>query len=262
MANLDKNVIKILQCTKDMVMAEKLFRENKISYLEQPDNYIDKVVIKPWGYEFLVFTNESVAVWLLYIKKGHSTSMHCHPNKTTSLTIINGNALCNTFKYRNFINGGDALSIDAGVFHSTKALSIDGIFVVEVESPPKKLDLLRLEDTYGREYCGYESHTQMVTKHLERFNYFHFSDGNLTREYEVIKNKVNISFQKLTVQHNKTGFTSLHPSSIYCVCKGKLELPEHKIISPGEIEYGVNIKDYSFKKSLLLMELNYINETK
>ena len=45
------------------------------------DNYDINVVKKPWGYEYLAYENEHVALWFLHIKHTHSTSLHCHPKK-------------------------------------------------------------------------------------------------------------------------------------------------------------------------------------
>ncbi len=44
-------------------------------------------------YEYLVFQNESVAVWLLHIKGGAATSLHCHPKKKTGIILLSGEAL-------------------------------------------------------------------------------------------------------------------------------------------------------------------------
>ena len=52
----------------------------------------DVIVSKPWGYEYLVFETKEVALWLLYIKEGGKTSLHCHPNKTTGLILLDGKA--------------------------------------------------------------------------------------------------------------------------------------------------------------------------
>ena len=100
----------------------------------QPPDYRGKVVVKPWGYEFLMFENEYVAIWFLVIRKDHATSMHCHPLKKTSLTLLTGKALCNTFRHWNFLSTADSLTIEAGVFHSTKAISPGGIALMELET--------------------------------------------------------------------------------------------------------------------------------
>ena len=49
--------------------------------------YSDAIVKKPWGYEYLVFENEFVAIWILQIIRKRKTSMHCHPNKKTGLIL-------------------------------------------------------------------------------------------------------------------------------------------------------------------------------
>jgi hypothetical protein len=48
------------------------------------------VVNKPWGYEYLVYQNDSVAVWYLYLREGAATSLHCHPKKKTGIILLKG----------------------------------------------------------------------------------------------------------------------------------------------------------------------------
>ena len=57
-------------------------------------DYSREIVEKPWGYEYLIFENEHVAIWMLHIVRKRKTSMHCHPNKTTALILLSGNATC------------------------------------------------------------------------------------------------------------------------------------------------------------------------
>jgi len=64
----------------------------------------------------------------------------------------------------------DSLVIEKGAFHSTEASSTlpvdpaseDGIWVMEIESPPMKTDLVRLKDAYGRAGTSYEGSKNMV----------------------------------------------------------------------------------------------------
>jgi len=44
-------------------------------------HYYNAIVKKPWGYEYLAFENEHVAIWILHIIRKRKTSMHCHPRK-------------------------------------------------------------------------------------------------------------------------------------------------------------------------------------
>jgi mannose-6-phosphate isomerase-like protein (cupin superfamily) len=116
----------------------------------------DNIVKKPWGYEYVAYENEHCALWFLHIKDQHSTSMHCHPNKTTGLILLEGNAevsfMSNTFS----LEPSHKIMIRKGLFHSTKATSKSGINLFEIETPVDKFDLVRLRDSYGREGKPYE----------------------------------------------------------------------------------------------------------
>ena len=93
-----------------------------------------------------MFQNKEISMWMLYIKKGYSTSMHCHPNKKTSLLLLSGEAICTTLNNKFELVQQDALIFDKGVFHQTESLSENGIFVLETETPSDKIDLFRLKD--------------------------------------------------------------------------------------------------------------------
>jgi len=133
-------------------------------------NYSDVIVKKPWGYEYLIFENEFVAIWMLQIIRKRKTSIHCHPNKKTGLILLSGTATTSTLKGSLELNPLDAVVIDSGVFHATEASSSlpmiphseNGIWVMEIESPPMKADLLRLKDEYGRAGASYEGAENMV----------------------------------------------------------------------------------------------------
>ena len=126
--------------------------------------YEKTVVKKPWGYEYLVYQNEKVALWFLYIGYEQQTSMHCHPNKTTGLILLDGKVelsfLTNTVK----VEPVTKVMIRKGLFHSTRATSENGACVFEIETPVDKHDLVRLEDKYGREGNPYEDETHETPK--------------------------------------------------------------------------------------------------
>lgn len=154
----------------------------EVSPSDLADDFFDyaRVVIKkPWGQEYLIFRNDYTAVWILYIKKGFRTSMHCHPNKKTTLTVLSGSVKCPTFSSEEILSKGRGYLIDKGVFHATEALS-DGVVVLETETPTNKKDLVRLHDHYGRKgqaYEGSEFHERLdpsmphFHKHNERYHY-------------------------------------------------------------------------------------------
>ncbi|MFL3050338.1 MAG: cupin domain-containing protein [Candidatus Neomarinimicrobiota bacterium] len=122
-------------------------------------DYSNTIVKKPWGFEYLVYQNENIALWYLFIKYDNETSMHCHPNKTTGLIVLDGEVevsfLGNTFKSGPL----SKIMIRKGLFHSTRSISKEGSHVFEIETPVDKHDLIRLEDKYGREGSPYEDET-------------------------------------------------------------------------------------------------------
>jgi len=137
---------------------------------DEPLPYHNAIVKKPWGYEYLAFENEYVAIWILHIIRKRKTSMHCHPRKKTGLILLSGTA---TFRHQNGsieLQALDGVVIDKGTFHLTEAtsslpmvpVSENGIWVMEIESPPLKTDLVRIGDEYGRAGVSYEGINQMV----------------------------------------------------------------------------------------------------
>ena len=135
------------------------------------------VVEKPWGYEFLLFDNGEASVWLLHITTDHRTSLHCHLKKRTCLAMLSGLALCRTLNTTRFLSPGDTVSLDKGVFHSTMALSPGGIYLIEIETPPIKTDLVRIDDLYSRRDSRYEEATEFTEEEMKnRFNWFVLDD--------------------------------------------------------------------------------------
>ena len=119
-------------------------------------SYLNKIVNKPWGYEYLVFENDKVAIWFLHIEYDQETSMHCHPNKTTGLILLDGVAEISFLTNKVSVKSLQKVMIRKGLFHSTKAISKDGANIFEIETPVQKHDLVRLEDKYGRKAKPYE----------------------------------------------------------------------------------------------------------
>ncbi len=151
-----------------------LERKSAADSLEDTD-FSGLVVNKPWGYEYLLYENKNIAIWMLYLKKGHSTSMHCHPKKKTSLIILSGEAITSTLNEKFKLKDKEGLIIDKSVFHKTEAVSENGIFLIEVETPPDKTDLFRLVDKYKREKQGY-THKKNITDKTYNYHYLFMQD--------------------------------------------------------------------------------------
>jgi mannose-6-phosphate isomerase-like protein (cupin superfamily) len=239
-----KPIKRIELCDKDRQSLDAIREERNIKQSDQPSDYVNRVVVKPWGYEYMLFENDSVAIWFLNINKDHATSMHCHPFKKTSLTLLSGKALCNTFRHRNFLSSGDSLILDPGVFHSTKAMTLDGISLVEVETPPNKVDLVRLNDGYGRENCGYEGSCEMVNRKLEDYNYFYYNDEQCCGGKFTLEGLFSITMDTYSdIKEFQEKFT-LDPGSLYCVCKGALlDQNDDIVVDVGDVERGTFLQD-------------------
>jgi mannose-6-phosphate isomerase-like protein (cupin superfamily) len=119
-------------------------------------DYSQSVVNKPWGYEYLMYQSDKIGLWYLHIKHGKQTSLHCHPGKKTGYILLTGEAQVSFLNDSTHLKAVSKLMLREGLFHSTKALSENGIHVIEVESPPDKANLVRLDDAYGRKEQPYE----------------------------------------------------------------------------------------------------------
>lgn len=217
-------ILRIPLGAKDKFIIDKIQGEKQKKYHSQPESYKNKVVLKPWGYEYLIFENELVAIWHLHIKNEHSTSMHCHPQKKTSLTVLSGTALSNTFMHRNYLEGLSATIIEKGVFHSTRAESPQGIDLIELETPPNKTDLVRLNDTYGRQKEGYEGLKEMRTNNLEEFDHYYFEEPDTPYGQEHINKKSGCSLS-ISSYKNQEEFMDhffLDSSTYYQICRGNI----------------------------------------
>lgn len=207
-------------------------------------DYKKIVVNKPWGYEYLMFENPFVSIWILAIKHNHKTSMHCHPNKKTSLIVVSGKVVCNTLEGWIKRKEKEGLIIDEAVFHSTWAVSKEGAMIMEVETPPNKRDLVRLKDEYGRENQGYESF-QKMTRRLSKYDYIDFHKEIKRKCTKILKNSpLSISFVKNTSQvyekiKEETG-------NLICLLQGKLhDINGNIILSVGETRKLSEIKGLS-----------------
>lgn len=125
-------------------------------------DYTDIVVKKPWGKEYLCYRNSEVAIWYLHIEADKETSMHCHPNKNTGFVVLDGEAKLSFLRNSVDLKGLDKIHIFRSRFHSTKAITDS--FILEVETPEDKHDLVRLEDAYGRAGTDYEGKSFHTSK--------------------------------------------------------------------------------------------------
>lgn len=124
-----------------------------------------RVVPKPWGYEYCAFDNARAAVWVLHIARGRKTSRHMHERKTTRLIALSP-VLCSVGEHLWDLEPLQSVVIGPGVYHQTEvhgnapqAYSENGSWLLEIEEPSDKEDLVRAEDDYGRAGQPIEAHS-------------------------------------------------------------------------------------------------------
>lgn len=169
---------------QDLIEIQNLIKNNPSQnrfFLNQDElNYVK--VLKPWGYEYLFYQDKEIAIWLLHIKAGAATSLHCHLEKETTMYVIQGNVIITGLNKEVRLTENESLQIDKKVFHKTH--SKEGAFIFEIEKPNKKLDLLRLKDDYGRNDSNYENSDSFMKL---RKNYDYIDSRKVKNENNFIK---------------------------------------------------------------------------
>ena len=206
--------------------------------------YDNKVVNKPWGYEYVVYRKKKdLSVTLLNIKYRKKTSLHCHPNKKSGFILLSGKAQfqLGLWKKRSELHDSPSKRMIArGLFHQIKSISKDGLIALEFETPVDKNDLVRFKDNYGRQDKPYEG--KNFTENLKS-NFIKFELPKLSskKNYKIGKSKISIekhrNFKSILKNTQKTIFAILDGSIID---KKKL-----KVISNGDIVRTDNLRTLS-----------------
>lgn len=139
---------------------DNLSRVGTVSETAPLAEFTGVVVNKPWGYEYLWYETPTVAIWMLFLKPGAATSLHCHVKKRTSLIVLEGEIRCTTLEDVVRLQPLDSVVLEPCVFHSSESTAPTGAFLMEIETPPMKHDLVRLRDRYKRAGTAYEGQTE------------------------------------------------------------------------------------------------------
>ena len=119
------------------------------------------VVKKPWGEEFCVFRGNNLSIWLLRIAPTQQTSLHCHPKKKTGLVVLDGIAQVSLLERSFPLTALAKINLRNLIFHQTKNTSdTEQLYVLEVETPDDKMDLVRIGDSYGRTNEAFEPESE------------------------------------------------------------------------------------------------------
>ena len=120
--------------------------------------------------------------------------------------------------------------IRTGLFHSIKAVSKEGLFALEFETPFNKNDLVRFKDNYGRQSKPYEG--KKFTKKIDS-NFIKFKRPTLEKNQLFKINKANIS---LEIHKNFKNLTNKKNSTIFAIIDGKvIDKYKRSVLSYGDI---------------------------
>jgi mannose-6-phosphate isomerase-like protein (cupin superfamily) len=226
------------------------------------DFYSNKVVTKPWGYEYVIYNNKrKLAVTFLKINHGHKTSLHCHPQKKTGFIILSGKAQVQIGIYKKNKKNFSSLSrlvFRAGLFHSLKAVSKRGLYALEFETPYNKKDLVRFEDSYGRQKKHYEG--KKFTKNIDS-SFLKFKDPKIGKKNNYIFNDLNISIE---VTKNLKSLTKKDDRSTCAILNGNLkDNGGQDVIAYGEIIKTSTLRilsdKFKIKKPLTILKVSKKN---
>jgi D-beta-D-heptose 7-phosphate kinase/D-beta-D-heptose 1-phosphate adenosyltransferase len=194
-------------CQEELNLCKKNYNIKQTAHANI--DYNDSVCCKPWGHEFLIFSNNKLAIWYLKIKQGHSTSLHCHFNKDTLIIVLDGAARVGLYNNNNRIMRLlDSIYIPKYTFHSLSSFS-EEVTLLEIEvfgnttTFSDKNDLLRIQDNYIRPSIGYESSITIRRNNLEHYNFFKLQ---MVNEYTI--NNTTLSLKKITNDYDLSLLTS------------------------------------------------------
>jgi mannose-6-phosphate isomerase len=111
-------------------------------------------VDKPWGYELIWAKTDDYVGKILFVRAGESLSLQFHKEKDESWYVLDGRAKLElgeagqAVTTAEVVAHGAAFRFRPGTVHRVRA--VDDTTILEV-STPQSDDIVRLEDSYGRE---------------------------------------------------------------------------------------------------------------
>jgi mannose-6-phosphate isomerase-like protein (cupin superfamily) len=142
----------------DARLLTSLLRQKRIVLAteRETDDYLHAIISKPWGREYRIYADQWFDVWKLDILAGQATSLHCHPRKETMLLCLRGQGRLRLLADTVRLMPQARYAIGRGVVHATENSADVPLELIEIEVPRNKLDLIRVEDRYGRRGAPYE----------------------------------------------------------------------------------------------------------
>ena len=212
---LDKKII-------NKLLKKPINKKNKLNNLDFIKN---KIIKKPWGFEYCFWSSKKAAFWVLHINKKQSTSLHCHIFKKTflvNLSEINLKTLKKNYKFKNC----SIIEIDKKTFHQSKNKSNKNLIMFELEIPNRKFDLLRFKDKYKRQATSYEKN---ILKDKLSIN---------------LKKSINRKYLQIYDGKKKQNNKLLKKNTIIILISGNLKIKNSKIkmYRPYKINTNLTLK--------------------
>ena len=227
---------------------------------ENNNFYSNRVVHKPWGYEYVIYNNTNrLAITFVKINHGYKTSLHCHPQKKTGFIILDGKALVQIGIYKEnskYFSSLSRLVFRPGLFHSIKAVSKKGVYALEFETPYKKNDLLRFKDDYGRQAKQYEG--GKFTKKLSDTDFIKFKKPKLGKKNIYNFNNLEVL---LEIRKNLNDLLKKDDKTTTAILDGNIvDNKGQNVISYGEIVKTQTLRilseAFSIKKQLTILKVS------
>ena len=140
--------------------------------------------------------------------------------------------------------------IRRGLFHSTRALSQEGLYMFEIEAPKLKGDLVRFSDKYGREDKPYEGKSEHLARDDE-----HLWIEDDSNEKDIPK-FCNCNLKLVKVR--KDDKLAVSPSDNLMCFRGGIVSVDHDLVyQPGDVvsgsTYSQLIEHFSFVPDTLIL---------
>jgi mannose-6-phosphate isomerase len=124
--------------------------------LESLDRFahVPERVEKPWGYELIWARTDRYAGKVLFVRAGEALSLQFHRRKDESWYVLDGRAELelgragDAVTKKEVISTGAAFRFEPGTVHRVTA--VEDTTILEA-STPELDDVVRLDDSYGRE---------------------------------------------------------------------------------------------------------------
>jgi len=106
-------------------------------------------VTKPWGHYEVIFQNEQTTIKILFVKKGHRTSLQFHELRSEKWLILDGTGMAQLHDDKIQVEKGGILSINKFAKHRIQAHQ-DMLILEASFGNFDEFDIYRLEDDYDR----------------------------------------------------------------------------------------------------------------